>query len=251
MFNRSLFRISPGAFYANVREAQRASSIEIRHGNRIISLHPESYQEYAYLITLETKEEDTTEWIRSFPPNSVFYDIGANIGTYSLLCLLYHQQAQVISIEPNCDNFVRLIANLNACGSSNATAYQFAVGVTSGLAYIDLESPGRKGGRSQLVATRNNYGVSVVSLDQFVGSNDQPFPNYIKIDVDGLEVAILRGSTRVLSDSRLKSVLVELRDETRHECIELMSNHGFSVSSVHPRTDNHIFVRRESSDNSE
>ena len=73
-------------------------------------------------------------------------------------------------------------------------------------------------------------GAWAMTLDEFVFGHDQPFPNHIKIDVDGNESRIVTGMSQVLTDSRLKSIAVELdldgRDEDG-ELVEKLVTHGF------------------------
>ena len=81
------------------------------------------------------------------------------------------------------------------------------------------------------------------------------FPNHIKLDVDGIEFAILQGARQTLSDTRLRSVIVET-EQTREgsdRISELLLSHGFCIDSEHihnhnpfnkgPFVRNVIFVR--------
>ena len=59
-----------------------------------------------------------------------------------------------------------------------------------------------------------------------------PFPNYIKIDVDGIEHLILEGGIKTLNNGEIKSVLIEINDsfsEQHKACIEIMNLSGFKL----------------------
>ena len=59
------------------------------------------------------------------------------------------------------------------------------------------------------------------SIDDFVQQFKPPFPNHIKIDVDGIENKIIKGAENTLSDIRVKSILVELDSEREEYCNEV------------------------------
>jgi FkbM family methyltransferase len=94
------------------------------------------------------------------------------------------------------------------------------------------------------------------SIDDFIKQFNSPFPNHIKIDVDGIEDKIINGAKNTLSDKRLKSLLVELdsdRKQYTNGVIKLIEDTGlkFYIKKHCPRFDagpyasiyNYIFVR--------
>jgi hypothetical protein len=73
------------------------------------------------------------------------------------------------------------------------------------------------------------------SIDDFLFKFDIPFPNYIKIDVDGVEHEIILGAQKTLSDERLFSILIEL-DNGRidySQTISIIEKAGFKMISKH------------------
>jgi len=70
------------------------------------------------------KEPETLAWINEFSPEDVFWDIGANIGCYSLYAGL--KNAAVCSFEPSPVNFYLLAANLRVNNSHSIQAFPFA-----------------------------------------------------------------------------------------------------------------------------
>jgi len=96
------------------------------------------------------------------------------------------------------------------------------------------------------------------SVDDFIKKFEPPFPTHIKIDVDGIEDKIVKGSKNTLADNRLKSVLIELDTERLEYCKEvlmLLEQAGFKLFKKEhaPEFDkgkfsfvyNHFFVRPE------
>ncbi len=94
------------------------------------------------------------------------------------------------------------------------------------------------------------------SIDDFVEQFNPSFPNHIKIDVDGIENRIIIGAKNILSDKRLKSVLVELNTKRKDYCnevINVLNDSGLKLFKKEhaPEVDNtrfsnvynHIFTR--------
>ena len=62
--------------------------------------------------TLFIKEPITIDWIRSFKKNNIFYDVGANVGMYSIFAALI-SDVKVYAFEPESNNFQTLMQNNN------------------------------------------------------------------------------------------------------------------------------------------
>ena len=99
----------------------------------------------------------------------------------------------------------------------------------------------------------NTQGTLGFSIDDFLMNFNPPFPNHIKIDVDGLELAILSGARRTLADSRIRSMMVELNVSSEADyrtAIGLIEASGFRLISRGERQGtetevamNHLFQR--------
>ena len=76
-----------------------------------------------------------------------------------------------------------------------------------------------------------NQGSLAYSLDQLIYEHNFPCPQFLKIDVDGLEGKIIDGSKKLLQDSRLKSILLELNEDLSkdQEIIQAIQNYGFII----------------------
>lgn len=80
------------------------------------------------------------------------------------------------------------------------------------------------------ISATHIQGIFGVTLDDLCGKWKFPYPNYIKIDVDGIEISILEGAKSVLEHSDLKSVIVELGTiEEQEKAIFLMKQAGLEV----------------------
>jgi FkbM family methyltransferase len=172
--------------------------------------------------TYQTKEPDTMEWIRTHVRDGVLYDVGANIGQYSLYAAkLRGAGLTVLAFEPEALNHAKLVRNIVLNGlSGTVLPYCLAVSGSTGLDrfYTRTFAPGaalhafgRPVTQGEVAfEPRSVQGMLSVSLDDLTGRFGAPFPTHIKIDVDGIEEEIVSGAERTLGDSRLRSVLVEV-----------------------------------------
>ena len=173
--------------------------------------------------TFSTKEPETLEWIDRYGGDGVFYDIGANIGLYSIYYAKVHA-GTVYAFEPSVLNLGLLAKNIsindladrvvivpNPLTSANQVA-QFHLSMLDeggSMSTFGVET----GHDGQALATKLAYATTGMTLDFMIdqGLVPQP-PEMIKIDVDGIEHLVLRGSEKVLAMTSLATVLVEVND---------------------------------------
>lgn len=168
--------------------------------------------------TLETKEPETVDWLlHRFRPGDVLFDVGANIGIYTLLAASHNPGGTVIAIEPMPANAARLCDNVTLNALVNVTSCCLGASARAGIADFHLAS--LEAGSSmhsfgdgemtrefgENVAMRLAVPVTTVDLlaERF-GT-----PALMKIDVDGAEDDVLRGAAAVLRNASLRSLLVE------------------------------------------
>lgn len=213
-----------------------------------VSTLPEYHRLRPYL-----KEPWTVEWIEtSIQPGDVFYDIGANIGGYSLIAAQASAgQANVFAFEPGYATFHTLCDNivLNHC-EKNITPFPIALSNQTELThfnYSSLESGAalHNLGKTEELASEGDaplYQQVVVSysLDDFIAQFSLPVPNHIKLDVDGTELAVLHGAKQTLANPRVRSLMVELNedeDRSDEEIVRLLELHGFCLTRREVRYD--------------
>lgn len=168
--------------------------------------------------TMYTKEPDTVAWIRTMQPGKTFYDVGANIGLYTMLAA--KQGLNVFAFEPESQNFALLTRNLAMNMPLCQNTVAFPICISDELRFDTLRlSSLMAGGSCHSFASDLNYkreekqwafkqGTVGFTLDSLVYECGLPMPTHLKVDVDGFEDKVVAGATAVLS--HVQSVLLEL-----------------------------------------
>lgn len=236
------------------------------YGDGEVLIYAESQFERATRTIPCAKEPDTIKWIQTMiQPGDVVFDVGANIGNYSLIIGKHlNKNVRVFAFEPAWFNFTQLNRNVSLNGLENCifpicAALSAQPGI-SWLNYSTLEYGSSMHSLGKAVRLRDQkfepvlrQPVSSYTLDQaaaFLG-----VPNHIKIDVDGLEKEILSSAASTLENPSLRSLLVELCGDNPgdQKAIENILAAGFKIWNVQekPRNEfvnfaahaNYIFVR--------
>jgi FkbM family methyltransferase len=194
--------------------------------------------------TLFSKEPETVEWIDSFKDGDVFWDIGANIGVYSVYACI-GRKVQVLAFEPSASNYLLLNRNIQYNRlSDQIRAYCVAFAAQTKVDVLNMQSTGFADANSSFAKAKDYRDLPTVpnfvqgaigySIDQFVEQFSPPFPTHIKIDVDGLEGDIIKGAERTLKDMRLKSISMEMEADRLDYVAEVLKqtkDAGFELMS--------------------
>jgi FkbM family methyltransferase len=193
-----------------------------------------------------TKEPETVRWLKAaVRPDTVFWDVGANLGLFSLYAALLQPNAKILAFEPAAHNYARLCENIVINDFSNIAPFSVALGGDK-LAFAELHLSKLEAGSSiHHVGARSPWAISdpvfqqpciTVSIDSMVLDHGFPAPTLLKIDVDGLELDILARAELVLN--KVNSVLVELdANETLETsgAADILQRNGFVLSEASTR----------------
>ncbi len=202
---------------------------------------PEQRKLYFYGHYHERYEARLIE--RVLTAGEVFWDVGANIGYFSLIAAQkLGNTGQVAAFEPGSEAFARLVENLALNSFTSVHPFQVAVADQEGEAVLHLSKEVSDSGaslyRPRGEASRQEV-CRVVSLDAF--SRDQLWarPTLVKIDVEGAELAVLQGARQVLEHCR-PLLLVELEaavliavGRTKTEVQEFLRPFGYQAAFLH------------------
>lgn len=226
-----------------------ASRVDCRVRSATISIGVRSRMELMRVLTYERKEPETLDWIdRVVRQDDVVYDIGANVGLYSLYAAA--AGARVYAFEPEALNFARLNENIVANRrSGQILAYPLGLSSALGLAELHLSEfvhgaalhAVREQGAAAGTPPAHLQGIAITSMDDLHGRFGLPAPAHVKVDVDGFEPAIIEGAVATLQDPRLRSLLIEIN--AGHESLALrIVAAGFRLVT-RSADGNHVFER--------
>jgi FkbM family methyltransferase len=148
--------------------------------------------------------------------NDVFFDIGANIGYFSLFAANHSPSAKIISFEPANEIFQKLSENISINNIKNITTVNAAVGEINEEKDLFLSAPDNMG-MSSFRKPENYSGkqekVNVVAIDDWFKTSGLTKIDLIKLDIEGSELAALKGMRSVLEEQR-PVLIVEINPET-------------------------------------
>ena len=240
--------------------------------NKIKFFIPNQLTEYR-VETFFTKEPDMLGWIDSFTKkdNLIFWDIGANIGLYSIYNALKNKSSTTISFEPSTSNLRCLSRNISINNLENKVKI-FTTPITNieNKFFLMNESHFTEGGALNTFGQNYNfegkkfdpemkYQLLGTTVNYLLDNQILDVPDYIKIDVDGIEHLILEGSNKYLKNKKIKSIIVEINKnftEQYEKVLDIMKKNEFKVlnkeqtmeeinkkSIKFQKTSNFIFVR--------
>ena len=203
-------------------------------------------------MTVLTKQPATIEWIDSFQPGSVFWDIGASVGVFSVYAALA-TNTRVVAFEPAAVNYYLLSANCEANKlHDRVDCLLVGVGRQRSIARLEVSQfrPARsfsfRGKRDQPYESRQ--AAVVLSIDELVEEYGMPCPNYIKIDAPGASEDIIAGATRTFRRSEVRQIHLEVRDSSKggQRILEMLNQSGFAPISkdTHGGSADVTFARR-------
>lgn len=157
-------------------------------------------------------------------PNDLFVDVGANIGSYTILASA-HIGARSIAFEPVKSTYDKLILNILVNQiSDKVIAYNKAVGNINGIINItnDYDTT------NHIIINNENkeniVKVSICKLDDIIKEKN---PVLIKIDVEGYETEVLEGAKNILKNDTLKAIIIELNGSGKR--------YGYDEKNIHDK----------------
>lgn len=159
-------------------------------------------------------------------PGDLFVDIGANVGSYTVLASKVCG-ARAISVEPDPDTARALRRNVEINGiKDKVQVVEAALGATAGTASFTVgrDTVNRVAGPEDA----NVRDVVVRTLDDVL---EGQVPRVIKIDVEGFEAEVFRGAAVALADARLEAIITEALDEN---VLDILERAGFRQAYYDP-----------------
>ena len=170
---------------------------------------------------------------RRLSADSVVWDVGSNVGTFAVAAAAVAQEGRVFAIEAD----IWLAGLLRRTAAEPAYAGRIevvpcAVAASAGVARFAIAARGRAsnaleqgGGRSQMGGVREVVLVPTLPLDTLL--DWLPPPSFVKIDVEGAELAVLQGAERLLREVR-PSIYIEVDEASAEAVFALFTRHNYA-----------------------
>ena len=196
--------------------------------------------------TYFSKEPETLEWIDSFQEkeNLIFWDIGANIGLYSIYNSLKHPKSTTIAFEPSSSNLRVLTRNISI-NNLEKNIKVVSIPLTNKKNIFQEMNEGQfvEGGALNSFGEKFDfegkefkptmkYNLLGTTINYFLENSILDIPDYIKIDVDGIEHLILEGGDKFLNDKKVKSLSIEINENFKEQydkVLNLMNKYEFKT----------------------
>lgn len=200
-------------------------------------------------LTISSKYYDPFQkkWLKT-QKKKIFLDIGANIGHYSLLASK-EGFSRIICFEPDPDTYNRLCKNISLNKLKNVKAYNIGVGNTNGKLPFSKDEFNTGGNRfvesKKVKQNKNQPLLEVVKLDDFLPSHKIKSEDidFIKIDVEGFELDVLKGMQKTLNSLSEGTILmIEIWDRStkKEEAFDIIKKNKFRL--IKKYDDNYLYL---------
>lgn len=217
---RILFEITLGV----IKEKKKTT----RHNGIELTFSVPNKINFYRFDTFSEKEPETLEWIDSIPKESVLWDIGANVGLYTCYAAKA-RGCKVFAFEPSVFNLEILARNIFLNDLTRQVVI-IPLALSESLAFntLNMESTEWGGAKSTFGQDYGYDGKPLEKTFEFqtmglsmvdaVKALQIPEPDYIKMDVDGIEHLILKGAGSVLKN--IKGILIEIDDDFEKQSVD-------------------------------
>ena len=222
--------------------------------------------------TFFSKEPETLKWIDNFDNSNkfIFWDIGSNIGLYSIYNSIKNPDSISIAFEPSTSN-LRILSRNISLNNLEKRIKIFTNPLTNRENKFLLmnEESFTEGGamntfgenfnfEGKLFTSKMKYQILGTNINYLVKNNILEIPDYIKIDVDGIEHLILDGGDMYLKDPKIKTILIEINENFKDQhssILKIMEEKNFKFYNKYKAynadknkkfslTFNYIFIKK-------
>ena len=206
--------------------------------------------------TFFSKEPETLDWIDSFEKkeNFIFWDIGANIGLYSIYNSIKHSKSTTIAFEPSSSNLRVLTRNIfinnlekkikvlpmPLTNKENTFQEMYEGHFIEGGALNSFGEITDFEGNEFKPDMR--YSLLGTTINHLIENKILEIPDYIKIDVDGIEHLILEGGNKALNNNKIRSCSIEINENYKEQyskVLDIMKKNNFEI--LHKKHNHDMF----------
>lgn len=204
------------------------------------------------VTTLDDEHDFLARFLSEISQNDIIFDIGANIGIYSIHAA--KSSSKVYSFEPDPGFRSRLRKNIVLNGvDDSVSVIEWAVSDSRGK--VTLYTDGEAGSSPSLkkIGERGEVEVDTNSLDATINEGLIQAPNLIKMDIEGAEIMAIRGMQSLLnSNNAPRSIFIELHpvflksfNSSIEECKKLLESANYKAEYTDIRDDQEHYIYRK------
>ena len=178
----------------------------------------------------------------------VFFDIGANVGSWAVMARALVPDCSIIGFEPMEEHLPKFREHTQgleriqllplALGSSESTMEFHPASFSDASSFLPLKEEGKKTWQIDNTASRV---LQITTLDLAIRTYALPTPELIKLDVQGFELEVLKGATHALEKCRWVLCEVSFSELYAGQCLfsdvaAFLAQQGFEVHAWGERT---------------
>ena len=206
-------------------EQDAYKKVKLKSGKYLIFFSP-NFLIHLLVRDFYKKEPETIEWIDNFKKDKkiIFWDIGSNIGLYSIYAATKIENIEVISFEPSTSNLRILSRNISINHlESKIKIFQIPLGIHKNNFLEFSEGKFIEGESNNSIDKNinfegkemkpdNKYQIFSTNIDEIIDNQILDIPDYIKIDVDGVEHLILKGGIKLFKNPKILEIQIEINE---------------------------------------
>lgn len=166
--------------------------------------------------------------VREVKQGAVFYDVGANVGFYSLLAATLVGPGKVFAFEPLPANIAYLHRHLALNAVKNVDVFELAICDRDGASFFEQEGTGAMG----RLEPHGDIRVATATLDSLLREQRIAPPNYIKMDIEGAEPKALVGAEMCFQKHRPFLFLATHGTEVHKDCCDLLRSWNYELRVI-------------------
>jgi len=179
--------------------------------------------------TYET--EKTEAFQRCVNAGDVVYDVGGHVGYYSVISSqMTGARGRVFVFEPRPVNASYIKQHIKINGLKNVTLFDVAVSDKTGNAKFES----RIGTGTGHLSSEGNLHVKTIVLDEFVFEKSLPYPDFLKIDIEGGEIKALNGAQKILTKARPKLLIATHGEKENSFVLDLLKKYKYEYEILNP-----------------
>lgn len=183
------------------------------------------------------EQNQTKEFLNYLKKDSIIFDIGANVGYYTLLASKkIDNSGLVFAFEPAVRNLSFLYRHIQLNKVKNVIVLPFACSNTNSLEVFSFDKDSALGHLennyiTQSINPLSSTIVNTTTVDNFV-EKIGVIPNIIKIDVEGAELQVLRGAKETLAQQKVTIFLSIHTDQLKIDCLNFLKELGYETKLI-------------------